>query len=128
MANQLTKSQLANLTCWIFGFVTGVAVGSLSTSLLTHIKSRNNRRPELVDARQRILAGVKQQHEQDIRREIFQTTEALRGELKKSLHRLVNLTERVLEQVHEESQANSQEKDLDTARTGGGPTDSLPRG
>jgi hypothetical protein len=94
---------LANLTCWLFGFVAGVAAGSLAPSLLPYLKASKKNRPELIDARQRILAGVKQQHEQDIRREIFETTEALRGELKKSLHRLVNLTERVLEHVHEES-------------------------
>jgi hypothetical protein len=102
-ADQHNKRQLANLTCGLFGFVAGVAAGSLATALLPHLKGGKKDQPQVVDARQRILAGLKQQHEQDIRREIFQTTEALRGELQKSLHRLVNLTERVLEQVHEES-------------------------
>jgi hypothetical protein len=104
-----TKSRFANLTYWLFGFITGVAAGSLATSVLTQLKGRKNT-PELIDVRQRILAGVKQQHEQDIRREIFQTTEALRGELKKSLHRLVNLTERVLEQVHEGATSKSDQE------------------
>lgn len=94
---------MANFISWILIFVAGMAVGALITFFLFRLKGGKQRRTELVNARERILAGVKQQHEQDIRREIFQTAEALRGELNSSLRRLLTSTARLLGQVHEDS-------------------------
>lgn len=80
-----------------------MAVGALITFLLPRLNSAKKRRTELINARQRILVGIKEKHEQDLRREIFQTAEALRGELNRSLRRLLNSTQRLLGQVHEDS-------------------------
>jgi hypothetical protein len=83
-------------------FIAGVAIGSIGTLLLPRLNISKKRRTELMKVRSRILADIKEHHEQEIRREIFQTTEALRSELRTGLNRLVNSTERLLGQVHEE--------------------------
>ncbi len=46
------------------------------------------RRTELVRARARIFAGMKEKHDEEILDEAFQATEAIRGELNKSLQTL----------------------------------------
>jgi hypothetical protein len=104
---------------WILAFIAGVLVGSLTTFLLPRLSRSRKRRTELVNARERILAGMKEQHEQDLRREIFRTTEAIRGELNRSLGRLLNLTERVLGEVHEDLTDKKDDKDAGSVRTGG---------
>jgi len=87
---------MRNLVAWFLAFTAGVTVGALGAWLLPRFNHGRKRRSEMLHARERILAGIREQHDQDIRREIFQTAEALRGELNRSLRRLLNLTERVL--------------------------------
>jgi hypothetical protein len=111
-ASAKEKANMTNLVPWIVAFTAGVVVGSFTTALLPRLKSSRERTTGLGHARKRILAGVKAQHEEDIRREIFQTAEALRGELNKSLSRLIDSTERLLGQVHEASTTKSEEQRL----------------
>ncbi|MGH7825307.1 MAG: hypothetical protein ACREQ7_09045 [Candidatus Binatia bacterium] len=109
---------MATLISWILAFIAGIVVGSLTTALLPRLRGKKKRRAELVNARERILVGIKQQHERDIRREIFQTAEAIRGELNRSLRRLLSLTERVLGQVHDDSNGNKEDKEPGARETG----------
>jgi len=56
--------------------------------LKPYIFAARKRRTELVAARNRILAGIKEKHQEEILEEAFRTTEAIKGELDKSLQTL----------------------------------------
>jgi hypothetical protein len=93
---------------WISLFTAGAAVGALVTSSLPRLRQPKKRRTDLVQARSRILAGVKEKHDQEILREIFQAKEALSGELSKSLRVLRASTERLLGEVRDDSERSEQ--------------------
>lgn len=76
---------------WLFEtliFVAGIASGILFAVVWLRISAANRRRRDLSAVRRRILAGIKETHDQEILNEAFRATEALRSELFKSLHRL----------------------------------------
>jgi|SRR5215510_7617059 len=66
-------------------FAAGIASGVLIASLKPLFLVAKRRRTELVAARARMIAGIKEKHEEEILDEAFRTTEAIRGELDKSL-------------------------------------------
>ena len=90
-----------NLTLRLPVFMAGVAVGALVTSLLPRLWNHKKRRMESL-ARARILTGIKEKHEQEMLREIFQAKDALYGELSKSLSLLRDSAERLLGEVKDE--------------------------
>ena len=70
------------------GISAGIAIGIAAVGLKPYIFAAKKRRTELVAARRRILAGIKEKHEEEILDEAFRTTEAIKGELDKSLQTL----------------------------------------
>jgi uncharacterized membrane-anchored protein YhcB (DUF1043 family) len=96
------RSTMDNLTLRLPVFMAGVAVGALVTSLLPRLWNHKKRRMELREARARILTGIKEKHEQEMLREIFQAKDALYGELSKSLNLLRDSAERLLGEVKDE--------------------------
>jgi hypothetical protein len=66
-------------------FSAGVAAGILITSIKPLIVAGKKQRTELVLARTRMLAGIKEKHEEEILDEAFRTTQAIRSELDQSL-------------------------------------------
>jgi hypothetical protein len=69
-------------------FSAGVAGGILLSSIKPYLSAAKNRRTQLVAARTRMLAVLKEKHEEEILDEAFRTTEAIKGELDKSLDTL----------------------------------------
>ena len=69
-------------------FVSGLAVGICLAVLWLRVSTANKRRRDLTSVRRRVLAGIKESHDQEILDEAFRATEALRSELFKSLYRL----------------------------------------
>ena len=69
-------------------FCAGVAGGVLTTSIKPYFTAAKQRRTALVAARARMLADIKEKHDEEILDEAFRTTEAIRGELDKSLDTL----------------------------------------
>ncbi len=98
---------MENLLFWVPVFLAGIVVGVLSAPLLQRVWPVKNPRAELVTARTRILAGIKEKHEQEILREVFQVAETLDGEIKQSLHSVVEKLEKLLIQVGEERNSHS---------------------
>jgi nitrogen fixation-related uncharacterized protein len=80
-------------------FIAGIVVGAVITSVWARLWSGKKRRSDLLAARERILAGLKEEHEKEILREIFKATDALSGELNSSLQIVRDLTERLLVQM-----------------------------
>jgi hypothetical protein len=66
-------------------FSAGIAAGVLVMMVIPVLTAAKKRRTEIVAARAKMLAGIKQKHEEEILDEAFRTTEAIRGELDKSL-------------------------------------------
>ena len=69
-------------------FALGVEVGILLITLKPYLSAAQTKRTEMVAARRRILAGMKEKHEEEILDEAFRTTAAIKGELDKSLQTL----------------------------------------
>lgn len=69
-------------------FSAGIAGGVLITSIVPSLRADKPHRTKLANARERILADIKEQHEKEILLEAFRTTEDIRGELDKSLETL----------------------------------------
>lgn len=69
-------------------FAGGIVVGIGLMALRPYWSAAKKRRTELVTARRRILAGIKEKHEEEILDEAFRTTEAIKGELDRSLQTL----------------------------------------
>lgn len=69
-------------------FSAGIVGGILITQLKPYFHSARAKRTALVAARTRILADMKERHHEEILDEAFRTTEAIRGELAKSLQTL----------------------------------------
>jgi hypothetical protein len=91
-----------NLTLSLPLFMAGVVVGAVVISLWPRLWKHTKGRTELLEARARILTGVKENHDREIRREIFQAIDALNGELNKLLRLLRDSTEQLLGEVRDE--------------------------
>ena len=66
-------------------FSAGVTGGVLVNLIRPYFSMAKQQRTALVVARARILSDIKNKHEEEILDEAFRTTEAIRGELDKSL-------------------------------------------
>ena len=82
-------------------FCAGIWVGVILSSISSRRLDPGKHRTELTNARERILAGLKQNHEKEIMREIFRATDALNGELDHSLRLLTKSMEKLLVEVRE---------------------------
>ena len=69
-------------------FSAGIAGGVLVTYLQPYFSIAKKKRTQLVAARARMLADIKVKHDEEILDEALRTTEAIRGELDKSLETL----------------------------------------
>ena len=69
-------------------FALGVEVGALAITLKSRLSATKTQRTEQVAARGRILAGIKEKHDEEILDQAFRTTEAIKRELDKSLQTL----------------------------------------
>jgi len=69
-------------------FCAGIAGGVLITSIKPFLTAAKTRRTQLVAARARMLADLKEKHDEEILDQAFRTTEAIRGEIDKSLDTL----------------------------------------
>ena len=70
------------------GIGAGIAVGVALVSFKPYVFAAKKKRTELVVARSRMLADIKEKHEEEILDEAFRTTEAIKGELEQSLQTL----------------------------------------
>ena len=84
-------------------FALGVEVGVLLITLKPYLSAAKTKRTELVAARSRILAGIKEKHEEEILDEAFRTTAAIKGELDKSLQTLRRTLNAVMDPTVTES-------------------------
>src|SRR6266508_2233235 len=62
-------------------FSAGITGGVLVTMIKPILSAAKRRRTELVAARTRILADMKEQHDKEILHDAFRATEAIRGEI-----------------------------------------------
>lgn len=69
-------------------FCAGLAGGVLVASVKPYLSAAKTRRTQLVAARVRMLADLKEKHDEEILEQAFRTTEAIKGELDKSLDTL----------------------------------------
>jgi hypothetical protein len=69
-------------------FAAGVAGGVLLCSIQPFLAASKSRRTEMAEARARMLADLKEKHEEEILDQALRTTEAIKGELDKSLDTL----------------------------------------
>ena len=65
-------------------FSAGIAGGILISKLELYFRTAKKQRSEIVATRTRILADIKEKHNEEILHEAFRTTEAIRSELNKS--------------------------------------------
>jgi hypothetical protein len=79
-------------------FCAGVSGGVLIMMLMPYLAAGKRKRTELVAARSRILAGFKEKHDEEILDEAFRATEAIKGELDKSLTTLQRALNAVVNQ------------------------------
>jgi uncharacterized membrane-anchored protein YhcB (DUF1043 family) len=98
-------------------FIAGTAVGYFIAALLEHFRLAKRDRTEKLIVRSRILAGIKQQHEQDVLQQIFQTVEAIHTDTEKSLRHLVNSIEDLLLAI-QEKQGSRRKKSTKTSEGG----------
>ena len=89
-------------------FVAGIAVGMLIALVIPGLTTTKKQTTELVAARTRMLADIKEKHNEEILDQAFRTTEAIRGELDKSLTTLRKTLDAVL--PSESDQPGDQEK------------------
>ena len=84
-------------------FSAGIAGGVLIMILIPGVRADRRRRTELVAARSRILADMKEKHEEELLAQALRTTEAIRGELNHSLQTLRKTVTTVLAPVGNEN-------------------------
>ena len=77
-------------------FVAGTAVGMLIALIIPGRSATKKQTSELVAARRRMLADIKEKHHEEILDQAFRTTEAIRGELDKSVTTLRKTLDAVL--------------------------------
>lgn len=88
MSNAARELKMNDWISDLLLFSAGVAGGMLIMILIPSLSAAKKRRTELVAARAKMLAGIKQKHEEEILDEAFRTTEEIRGELDTSLKTL----------------------------------------
>lgn len=69
-------------------FLAGIVSGILIATFWLRFSAGRNRREDLTTVRRRILAGIRESHEEEILHEAFRATDDLRTELFKTLHRV----------------------------------------
>lgn len=69
-------------------FLAGIGSGILIATIWIRFSAAKKRRHDLTTVRRRILAGIRERHEEEILHEAFRATDDLRTELFKNLHRL----------------------------------------
>jgi len=79
-------------------FSAGITGGILIAHLKPYLQSTGIQRTEM---QARILADLKERHNEEILQEAFRTTEAIRGELTKSLQTLRNTVTTALDPITE---------------------------
>jgi len=77
-------------------FFAGTAVGMLIALIVPGPSATEKKTSELVAARRRMLADIKEKHHEEILDQAFRTTEAIRGELDKSVTTLRKTLDAVL--------------------------------
>lgn len=90
---------MENLLLWLAVFLAGIAGGAFGSSVVSRVK---NRRRELVVARTRILAGVKEWHEQEILRQLLPAIDTINNEMNKSFGRLAPALEKLLIHIRDD--------------------------
>lgn len=93
---------MGHVMLWVSIFIMGMAAGTIVTAVLGRLTIDKSRRTELVLARSRILAGIKEQHEREILDEIFHAAKAIDSEINSSLRRLLDRVEKLLVQLRED--------------------------
>jgi hypothetical protein len=83
-------------------FSAGIAGGILIMMIVSSFRLDKRRRSELVVTRARVIADIKEQHDQEILHAAFRTAEDIQGELNKSLQRLRKTVTAALETTPEE--------------------------
>lgn len=81
------NAQMQNWVSVALIFIAGIGSGILIATIWTRL-SAAKKRDDVTTARRRILAGVRETHDEEILHEAFRATDDLRSELFKSLHRL----------------------------------------
>lgn len=102
---------MENVLIGVAVFCAGILVGVILSSISSRRLDPGKHRTELTNARERILAGLKQNHEKEIMREIFRATDALNGELDHSLRLMTKSMEKLLVEVREERLEPDYDKD-----------------
>jgi len=97
-------------------FCAGLLVGVILSSISSRRPGPGKRKAELISARERILAGLKQNHEKEIMREIFRATDALNGEIDHSLRLMTKSMEKLLVEVREERLEPDYDKEVRSKR------------
>ncbi len=92
-------------------FCAGIWVGVILSSISSRRHVPRKHKTELITARERILAGLKQNHEKEIMQEIFRATDALNGEIDHSLRLMTKSMEKLLVEVREERLEPDYDKD-----------------
>ena len=98
-----TKAKMGDWISEVLLFSAGIAGGVLSMILIPGVHANRRRRTELVAARSRILADMKEKHEEEMLAQALRTTEAIRGELNHSLQTLRKTVTTVLAPVGNEN-------------------------
>ena len=78
-------------------FSAGIAGGILITTIRPIVNAAKQRRTEMFAQRARILASIKEKHDEEMLHKAFETTEAIRSELRSSLQTLRNTLMTVLD-------------------------------
>jgi len=90
-------------------FFAGITGGILIAGIKPYLDVAKKKRTELIAARARILAGMKEKHDEEILHEAFRTTEGISGELNKSLQTLRKTLTTVLDPVNSQRSAERTE-------------------
>lgn len=106
------ENTLIGLAVFCAGILVGVILSSISSR--RHVPRKH--KTELITARERILAGLKQNHEKEIMREIFRATDALNGEIDHSLRLMTKSMEKLLVEVREERLEPDYDKEAGSKR------------
>jgi len=77
-------------------FCAGITGGILITTIKPLLSAAKMRRTQMVAARARMLADIKEKHDEEILDQAFRTAEAIRGELDQSLDTLRKTLKAVL--------------------------------
>ncbi|HET8562896.1 MAG TPA: hypothetical protein VFM35_03370 [Candidatus Binatia bacterium] len=101
-----------DLLLWAPVFIAGIAVGAFAATLVYSVRLSKERRTQLVAARARIIAGIKEEREEEILGEIFQATEALKNEIHQSLTRFRKAVEPLLAQTRDSAEGSMETSEI----------------